>query len=184
MTGIDEFGTHYDRLWAVFRSDVTFGTNRSASYMNWRYVRHPYFQYQRRLFESPAGAAYIVWREEPVTGHEKCVARVCEAIGSPAALADAVPVLYQHLADRPVAFADFFGAHASVLAGLRAGGMRPVITVPPFDLPRLFSPLAPDVRKTLNFAISLSADCPAIDLYAHDKMYLTKGDTNQDRPNL
>jgi hypothetical protein len=183
MTELAAFDGHYDEVWDGFRLGVSLGTNRSAAYLNWRYAHHPCLQYQMRLFESQAGPAYFVWREEPVAGHGKCVARLCEALGRPEAIAAAFPNLYRHLSDRPVALADFFCSHAAVLAALRSAGMRPVITLPPFDLPRLYSPLAQDVRKTLNYAVSLAPSCRQVSVCDHGMMYLTKGDSNQDRPN-
>jgi hypothetical protein len=181
---VEEFDETYDETWATVRARFFAATDRTSRYMNWRYVRHPIFDYQRVCYESPAGPVYFVWREERIEGHDKFVARICEIIGEPAAAAAAFPTFFADIRDRGASFADFFCSSVELNEALLQAGMRYVITMSDFDLPRLLSPLSRDDRKTLHFAYSFSSDAAPPNVSQHHRCYFTKGDSNQDRPNL
>lgn len=178
------FDDAYETCWRRMREGVTVAIDRSAGFMNWRYLRHPVFRYEARRAETNHGAAYFVWRIEAVAGRPATVARLVEAIGAPHAIADAFPTIFTEIGKTGAAFVDYFGTNANVLAGLCGGGMRRVVNTPDFDLPRLFSPLAADCRRKLKFAFSPRPD--ALDPVSRNdvgRTYFTKGDGNQDRPN-
>jgi hypothetical protein len=179
-----EFDAQYDRVWINVSRDFSFASDRSAAFMNWRYLQHPEFTYQVYLFPTSAGPAYLIWREEQIHGGEGLVARLCEAIGTTDAIALAGPNLWRMLTARGITLADFYCSNSEVNAALIAGGMRSVVTLPDFDLPRLFSPLAADVRKTINVNIAITPDLGGAWFNNFDRAYITKGDSNQDRPNL
>jgi hypothetical protein len=43
----DRFGPDYDDLWASMTDKVGIGVVRDSAYLNWRYVDHPVYQYER-----------------------------------------------------------------------------------------------------------------------------------------
>ncbi|MBF0353618.1 MAG: hypothetical protein HQL43_00060 [Alphaproteobacteria bacterium] len=180
LTGFD---AAYDADWADFKSRLSLATDRTAAMMRWRYLDHPVFRYHCRRVRTAFGNAYFVWREEAVADRAERIARMCEAIGSPKALAAGFPALHGEMTSQGIAFADFFCSNASVLAGLAAGGMRRVIPHPDFDLPRLFAPLALDMRRRLKFGFALCPAAPEDNWHDVSQTYFTKGDVNQDRPN-
>jgi hypothetical protein len=181
---IEAFDDDYDAVWAAMCPSLQLTADRTASYMNWRYCQHPRLRYRVLRTSGVRGRAYFVWRVEQVPLKGCAVARVCEAIGTPDAIADGTPALLHTLKmDPALAFADFFCTNDAVCSALIEGGFHPALTLPGLDLPRLFSPLASDVRKTLYFYLSLSRRVPLHPRLEPSRTYLTKGDSNQDRPN-
>lgn len=183
VESIQEFDRDYDAHWSGLVGSFLVATDRTSAYMNWRYVRHPMFHYERVRCRTSNGAAYFIWREEPVSDTDLRVARICDVLGSPAAITSSFPAVFAELKSRGLAMADFSCSHAVTCQALLAAGMRPAITLPDFDLPRLFSPRYNDVRKRLNFAYSAAPSLVDSSFFAHQEMYFSKGDTNQDRPN-
>ncbi|HLB43559.1 MAG TPA: hypothetical protein VJN02_12075 [Gammaproteobacteria bacterium] len=181
---LQEFDEKYSQFWETLRQEFTVCTNRTAEYMTWRYLRHPLFQYEIMQAETPGGLCVYVWREEPVRGERFNVLRMCDVLGSPEAIEQSFGALLMGpmSEDPATALVDFYGSHAETLAALKKAGMRESITLPDFDVPRLFSPLAQDIRKTINVSF-LSQELSRENFFQESKMYFTKGDANQDRPN-
>lgn len=180
---LDRFDDAYDQVWLGMRAGLQVAADRTAAYMNWRYFEHPRFRYYVARCDGGAGAAYFVWRIETVPAGA-AVARLCDAIGTPDALAAAVPqllALWKQIPD--FAFGDFFCTNDAVCAALLDGGFAHALTMPGLDLPRLFSPLAADLRKTLYFYFSYAKDLRLSPRFEPGRSYFTKGDSNQDRPN-
>lgn len=181
---VETFDDEYQQVWDGMAADIALATDRDKETMTWRYLRHPSFRYQVALVRATAGTAFFVWREEPVSGGEGMVARLCDAIGSPEAVAQSVGAVLALIGERGAAMADFFCSNARLVEAMVEGGMLPVVSLADLDLPRLFSPLSADPRRTINVGFSVTADIGAQALRRYRSSYVTKGDSNQDRPNL
>ena len=179
---IGGFDADYDETWRSVRRKLTFGTDRSAAYMNWRYVENPFLDYRWRKFVSEAGPAYFVWRYEEVADRIK-VARIVEVVGETDAVRLAMPSLCAIFAADGVDYYDYYGTHAKTIAGLLGGGMLQIVTLDVFDLPRLFSPMEIDYRKTIATIILVDKRLRGPWLYDMGDWMVTKGDGNQDRIN-
>jgi hypothetical protein len=180
---VSEFEDEYETIWNRVGKTFSLATHRNSDYMNWRYLQHPVFRYQAYRCNIGKALAYYVLRQEPVPNTDFFVVRLCEAIGTPEDISVTVPCLLNLLKDKPVAFVDFFCSNSNIIAALMQGGMQEVITLRDFDLPRYFSPLADDVRKTINFFYQLDKPLITPSFYNFHEAYITKGDSNQDRPN-
>jgi hypothetical protein len=181
---VARFGADYDEIWDAVRSRFLVAAHRTSRFMNWRYLDHPRFRYNCIECETRHGWAYYVWREEVIYDTTAVVIRLCDVIGFPLAITQSFAVFMQHIWRPQVLFVDFFCSNGEINGALIAGGMHPVIVVRNFDLPRLFQPLEPAVDQTLDFYY-LFADAFRPRNYADvSKCYFTKGDTNQDRPNI
>ncbi len=181
---VESFDETYDACWRAVRETVSFATDRTAPYMNWRYIENPFIDYVCLRYGTEAGPAYFVYREETVDDMKYSVARITEAVGSRPALVEGFRALWRDLKAAGIAFCDYYGTHDETIAGLLEGGMRPVVTLEEFDLPRLFSPFAIDFRKTISVAVNIAPPFEAGDWLWHTgKWYVTKGDGNQDRIN-
>ena len=181
---IQTFDDDYQEIWKRTSRSFTATVNKSSSYMNWRYVDHPIFSYHRHVYHIPgANRVYIVWRSEYVREKDTTVARVCEIIGSVTDLFQTIPHFIKDLIDSGIAFADFFCTNHPINNALIASGFFEVIPLEELDIPRLFSPLQNDFRKTLHSAISVSANHLSSKTRNISEFYFTKGDTNQDMPN-
>ena len=168
------FDDEYERSWNLMRPGFLFATHRTARYMNWRYIEHPYFRYKAVRCHGSRGAVFYVWREETIHGRDHTVIRLGDVIGPIAAIAETFPAAFATMAQARPCFIDFFCSNAEVVASLMAGGMHLTVTRPDFDLPRLFQPLARDNSKTLHFYYQLA---PAFPIPRHETFatsYITK----------
>ena len=115
------------------------------------------FHYNTVCFKTIKGDVYYIWREESISGMDCKVARITDIIGFPDSALLALPHFQSLLIkNNDIAFADFSCSNGKLNSALMFGGMREVITLPDFDLPRLFSPLANDSRKRLNYSYSVA----------------------------
>ncbi len=179
---ITEFDADYESVWNAMRETISFTTDRTAEYMNWRFFEEPFLDYHCRRFDTDRGPSYFIWRNEKF---EDCprIARLVDVIGMPDAIVESYPAFCKILKEQGVAMCDYFGTHAATLAALRQGGMRQAVTIEGLDLPRLFAPLAVEIRKTVNLAVIANADNAGPWLYDSSKWHVTKSDANQDRYN-
>jgi hypothetical protein len=181
---IQRFDEDYQETWEQTSRNFVATVNKSAGYMNWRYVDHPVFSYFRHVYtNSKKEQVYIVWRSEHVTEKKVTVARICEVIGSSENLSEAMLSFIHELLSRDVVFTDFFCTNDAINSALTAIGFYEAIPLEELDIPRLFSPLQTDFRKTLHSAISFSSNCSSENSHNVSDFYFTKGDTNQDMPN-
>lgn len=181
---IQTFDDGYQDIWGETSRNFIATVNKSSQYMNWRYVDHPIFSYYRHVYDTSRGErVYIVWRAEHIRDKAINVARICEIIGSLTALPEAIPSFVQDLIGLGIVFADFFCTNDAINKTLTTIGFCEVIPLEELDIPRLFSPLQKDFRKTLHSAISVSPDHFSEDFHNISEFYFTKGDTNQDMPN-
>jgi hypothetical protein len=181
---VETFDDEYERAWDAMRSSFLFATHRTAKYMNWRYFNHPYFQYKGVRCCGSSGPVYYVWREEPIHGHGRTVVRLCDVIGPMAAIEETFSSAFAAMSEERPLFVDFYCSNAEVVASLVAGGMQPAVTRSDFDLPRLFQPLVRDSSRTLHFYYQLSPPFEVPRYTAFASSYITKTDSNQDRPNF
>ena len=180
---VEAFDDRYECVWDAVRTNFLFATHRTAKYMNWRYFAHPYFTYKAVCCCGIQGEVYYVWREERIHGRDRVVVRLCDVIGPLAAIEETFASAYDAMSESKPLFVDFYCSNADVVSGLVAGGMQPAVTRSDFDLPRLFQPLERDSMKTLHFYYQVSPlDVPGHTAFT--RSYITKSDSNQDRPNL
>lgn len=178
------FDDSYQETWEQTSRNFVATVNKSSEYMNWRYVDHPIFSYFRHVYtNSKRERVYIVWRSEYVTEKKVTVARICEIIGSSEDLSEAILSFIYELFSRDIVFTDFFCTNDAINNALTAIGFYEVIPLEELDIPRLFSPLQADFRKTLHSVISFSSDYCSGNAQNVSSFYFTKGDTNQDMPN-
>src|SRR5690606_585856 len=120
-----EFDDEYETAWQSARERHLVATDRSRAFMNWRYVRHPVFRYRALRCEGGKDSVYFVWREEPVPGSDRCIARMTEAIGEPRAICGALPILLRCLHERGnIVFVDFFCSSAEIVSAFLAAGFQ------------------------------------------------------------
>ncbi len=183
LAEIDRFGDDYDAVWSDMRIGFAITTDRTSRFMNWRYVDHPRLSYRRVACRAASGTVFYVWREEVTQGPVAAtVARLCEVVGSPDAIRDTLTTCLRHMAARNLAFVDFFCSSSTVVQGLIAGGMRPVVSRPGFDLPHRLRPVESYVNKRLDFYYMFPSGSMRADHSDFRQCYFTRGDSNQDIP--
>jgi GNAT superfamily N-acetyltransferase len=176
---VNGFRSDATDLWRDCREiPTTAGACRSAAFLNWRYARHPVFQY--RLFEWRRNEALVglaVYRVESVRDQPVRIGRMTELIGRPGtedALLGAVAADAQGLG---VAFLDFFCADARMHEAMTRNGFVSGEALTRAGLPMLFQPVSR--RSATPVLLAHVGDTGASDF----QWYVTTGDADQDRPN-
>jgi hypothetical protein len=146
---------------------------KSWEYVEQRFVRHPWFDYEVRVATvdgRPLGI--VVWRAVAARGSRAL--RIVDLIGDPAWIAGAGPALRRELTAADAEYIDVM--HWGLDDGvLEAAGFVTVDTYPDLVIPNYFAPFEPrNVEIELAFKV-LSGDSERVTLF--------RGDSDQDRPN-
>ena len=182
-SNVDRFGDEYQAIWLDVARNFSLATDRTSQYMNWRYCDHPMMTYRKLLCRGPDGPAIYVWREEITEGPTKTiVARLCEVIGSPAAIRTTFAGCYRTIARSGVAFIDFFCSNSTVNGALVAGGMLPAIVRPGLDLPYRLRPVENALSKRIDYYYLFPKQPAPLSCFDYHRTYFTRGDSNQDIP--
>jgi hypothetical protein len=178
----------WDRYWQEQLAGTLVGTRRDAAYLRWRYVEHPRFRYELRLArrhtdESLLGIA--VFRVEQVRNRSERVLRVLEFLALPEAEGTLAETIVQAGREQGVAFADFYCSSPRAARGLEGLGFRLTLAEagePAF--PSRLQPLEGDHSGiTALVRVQPGQRSNLTRLIDDGRLYITKSDTDQDRPN-
>jgi len=182
------FDADWDAAWAQRFAPALIGTNRDSTYLNWRYVNHPSFDYECRVArDARSGELHglTAFRVEQIRGRGERVLRIVEFLATPEGGPPLARAVAEAMRRHDVVFADFYCTCEKMAAPLEAVGFRveshegerPV-------LPCRLQPLEGGVFKMMG-AIRLAEEwrergglmVPSGDLY------VTKSDGDMDRAN-
>lgn len=162
--------------------EMAFGAVRSASFLRWRYLEHPAFTYRILVAGEDGQPAVCVYRTEVSTGEASVkVGRVVEFFHPGGAEGECLGVevlraAMGQMAAEGCAFADLISsgrfAHTLVKAGW---------SLEPDAAPKLAVRLRPVERRPFPYSLEYGVrkGLPLPDL---TEVYVTKGDTDTDRP--
>jgi hypothetical protein len=178
----------WDRFWNGELAPRLVGAHRDAAYLTWRYVSHPRFAYRVGCAERASDGAVegiVVWRVEQVRDRPTRVLRIVEFLGSAAAEGVLVRSVCEAARDSGAAMGDFYCASAQAAQALtRAGFQRAPTDSASVVLPSRFQPL-----ESGFFPMATLVRLPGAwrgrlrELLADGRLYITKSDGDQDRPN-
>lgn len=163
----------------------TVGFARDYSFINWRYLKNPFFNYRILLCTDNSGEykGLAVVRIEDVLDGEK-IGRIVEFIASDQdsaiVLANAVINL-----DQDVLFYDFYCFSSVSSWGLEAVGFKKVLKSKQENIvvPSRFQPLDLDVTNLMASMYTTPEFKKKFNFIKENSWYVTKGDSDQDRPN-
>jgi GNAT superfamily N-acetyltransferase len=153
-----------------------YGALRSRDFLRWRYDGHPAFTYE--FLFSPDYRSVLVFHEEREMETGTVIFRVVDVLSRPEhqfALLSGVVLAGK---ERGAAIVDFFFSLDCYQPALRAAGFFDEAMHSDSHIAALFQPL--DFRKT---GIHLLASCPGWSGTRLEDWYITKADSDQDRPN-
>jgi hypothetical protein len=188
VQGLGEvFGQPFDhRFTALFRRSMRgrIGIERSAEYLTWRYRAMPYYAYEVRIAaRGPDIDGFLVWRRDVTEPTGVIVGRIVELVGEPHARAGLVAGLVTQARAERIAYLDAFflasrdGAPLEHCGFVRAAGeWERVVTHWTHPARHSTNPAA----YGINAAAFLRHD--AGDWRDRDRWYVTRSDTDQDRP--
>lgn len=178
----------WDRFWRERLAPRLVGASRHAAYLEWRYVTHPRFTYEVRFARRDVDGrveGVAVCRVEQVRDQPTRVLRIVEFLASP----EGAPALLRSILEiartANVAFADFHCSSAPAAEGLMGVGFR--LQAPHASgavFPSRFQPLegGPSPLSPL-VQLPPAWRGPLRDLLDEGRVYVTKSDGDQDRPN-
>jgi hypothetical protein len=175
---VEQFDDRATALWDDTYGKTGAGTRRSAAFLNWRYQRHPNFNYV--LLEAHRAGrldALAVYRLEQVKDMPVIVLRIVELIAS----AEAAPAMVNALVEagraHGAAVIDFFCSSHRLDETLLQHGFLSDVEGPAATIPMLFQPV--DRSRTGVLFLANLRQAPAS---AAADWYVTTADGDQDRP--
>ena len=151
---------------------------RTGRLLNWRYIDIPAHDY--RILHGPSGQ-FVVYRIEPITGHEASVVRILEWCARGDWEKSALVALIKDGLEHRAILADFFCTATHLGVRLEALGFVSAEHFSGTPLPHLFRPLH------WSHVPALAIDFPPHGRPRHlnfGQWYLTKGDSDLDRIKL
>jgi GNAT acetyltransferase-like protein len=178
----------WDRYWREQLAGTLVGTRRDAAYLRWRYVEHPRFRYELRLARRRVDGSVLgiaVFRVEQVRERRERVLRVVEFLASPEAEVTLAKAVAQAGREQGVAFADFYCSSPRAARGLKGLGFKLAMARPgEAGFPCRLQPLeGGHFRMTGLVQVPPGQRGNLARLIDAGRLYLTKSDGDQDRPN-
>jgi len=178
----------WDRFWSDTVAQQLVGASRDASYLRWRYVRHPRFEYQVRFAQRDSDGSVegiTVFRVEQVRDRTTRVLRIVEFLSSPAAEAGLVRCVLEAAGDSGAAMGDFYcSSLAAAQAFARVGFKRASADSHGSAFPARLQPLeAGHYQMTALVRLPEAWRGRLRQLVDDGRLYITKSDGDQDRPN-
>lgn len=167
----------WDRCWHEHIASHYVGACRDAAFLRWRYVDHPRFTYQLRFVEREVDGTtlgVVVWRVEDLPDYSTAVVRVVDLLGIPQVEALLAGAVCDAAREARAAWADFYCSSQECAAALVRVGFR-------LDDDLFPSRLQP-VERGPNPIVPLWK-LPAHERIGTTRVYVTKSDGDQDRPN-
>lgn len=121
------FDADWDAAWAQRFAPALIGTNRDSTYLNWRYVNHPSFDYECRVArDARSGELHglAVFRVEQIRGRGEQVLRVVEFLATPEGGPPLAGAVAEAMRRHDVVFADFYCTCGKMATPLEAVGFR------------------------------------------------------------
>jgi hypothetical protein len=191
-SGIDDrLPTTWDRdNWTEIASR-TIGAARDSDYLNWRYLKHPCFEYRLKTRQEGNRTGLAIWRLETI--------RVLTAIGPVEVdrigrLVEFLPVsrcnarelfldVWKDLSNADALGVDYYGYHEETAVWLQELGFLRTDKHPDGqNLPSRFQPLD-GKGDSIMTAVMMSSDDSSCLVNKDNLWYWTKSDGDQDRPN-
>ena len=188
VTWSRETAAGWERCWRERVAPRLVGGSRDAAYLEWRYVTHPRFTYEVRFArrdEDGEVEGVMVCRVEQVRDQETRVLRIVEFLASPAGAPSLVRSIIEIARTADVAFADFHCSSACCAQALTNVGFRLQTRASGTAVfPSRFQPLeGGEAPMSPLVQLPPAWRAPLHDLLEKGRVYITKSDGDQDRPN-
>jgi hypothetical protein len=169
----------WDSFWSRIRKEI-FGVDRRFSYIAWRYLNHPYYDYQwaQVLNNSGEPEAAAVYRIEPAADEK--VMHVVEFLGSDAGKNHLAGALCDQMRKLNISFLGFRCAQITNFEPWRKhGGAIYEEHDTALEVSSLFQPVVPEYHP-LTWGYRVAERHQGI---SPEDCYVTRSDGDQDRPN-
>ena len=178
--------SQWETLWNENLAPTLLSIDRSASYLQWRYVDHPSARYQIRVAvneQTRRATGLVVSRVIEVVGAPGRVLRVVDLLSERGMETAMAGELQRQAARANAALVDYYCTSRRNSEILTGSGFAPEESFAK-PWPSLFDPL--DCRRSYLTGAFMVRDMPQAELGSRiedDQLYLTRSDCDQDRPN-
>jgi len=182
---VNRVGEEIDQFWQHWSSGAINGTERSATFLNWRYADHPYFKYHFFLARRRGRIVGLaVARCQQVRENNLPIMRVVEFLAEDKAAPALISQLINFGRQAGAVMIDFFCASRQQLRPFAQAGF--LLSPSAEQFTRLFDPI--DFSRATFSTISFNGSNHKGRLSAAlfndpENWYVTAGDGDQDRPN-
>ena len=181
---INEFSQATDEFWDEFKKRIPYATERTHTFLNWRYRDHPLFNY--KIFQATSAgrvAGFAVLRFEEARGiPEKVkVTRIVEFLAFPEAAAHLLRHIVNFSRENSAALVDFFCSSDMCAEPFRAFGF--LSSPASHNIARLFQPVVLGSRAISFNGANCGKKLNQESFSDQARWYVTTGDGDQDRPN-
>ncbi|MCR4378330.1 MAG: GNAT family N-acetyltransferase [Rhodospirillales bacterium] len=153
---------------------------RNSATIKWRYVNHPFFNYEIYMIESQGGKAVVVLRVDDVAGMR--IVHIVDCFGIEQTMPAAVKFVDDYCKENNASVADFYCTSSFISRHFRQVGWFSILDDKWFKFIGLFHP--PEMRTPPTTSMVYWARNDMIDLMDISRLYLTKGDLDMDRPTI
>lgn len=156
------------------------GFNRSSSYLNWRYVQHPYYDYKALELLNLNEIIYIIFRLENINKEIKSMI-ITDVLGDSKNFD--LSGIEKYAIDNGVDLIEFYSTSSYIISKfvlnkyIHSRDLRDFI-----DVPYLYNPLEKTASKSYSL-IYFGKDKYLSKLVNYGNIYITKQDCDLDRPN-
>lgn len=186
ISSMEEIPNEFNNFWQKISYKYPITVNRNTEYLNWRYVRHPYFRYQI-LVARQKGLffGYLIFRinqsrggnERYITGH------IVDLIADDEAISPLLMAMEKKMREYKVQLIDYYGAGKSYEKFFTARGYKNNTENPYDKIPARFNPIDRKINN-LNFLVYYNGMSERKnDLCNINNWHIVKGDGDSDRPN-
>jgi hypothetical protein len=159
--------------------------SREMPFLEWRYSRHPAFEYKQFFVRSTDGnrgeGAYVCLREERSVEDLNLV-HIMDCVGDEEDIPSAIGFIQHYCKENNIHLADFYCTSPRVNRFFIASGWLSINDDKFFQFPHLFHPL--EYRDPPTTSLVYWSNAGFHELADMSKLYVTKQDVDLDRPTL
>ncbi|MFA6536537.1 MAG: GNAT family N-acetyltransferase [Candidatus Paceibacterota bacterium] len=173
VTVVQKISKDVDEFWQTVRDRYSVTIERGSEYLKWRYLGHPFFDYQfLEAREDGKLLGFLIYRFEEVEDFK--IARIIDFVSNEVAEVSLLKKFLDLARTAGAQAADFMFSGQLYQDSLKVAGFFDVSGTDFSKFPVRFNPIS---YSKFNINIACDIQAPIQD------MYLTKGDSDQDRPN-
>ncbi|RYU67839.1 GNAT family N-acetyltransferase [Aliivibrio finisterrensis] len=163
---------------SVFSSNANF-FNRSEQWINWRYEKHPSFNYIINVISNNKGnKCVVVYRIDHLK--DLTIMHCLDIYGEYNAFSSGISYLEDTARNNNVDIIDFYSTNSKVNSAFIHKNWFPTLDFDFIDFPHLFHPIEMRTPSTTSLILWFNDDCNLS--YDFGKLYITKQDCDFDRP--
>jgi hypothetical protein len=155
--------------------------SRSLSDIEWRYINHPFFKYKIYIVNpNSEKEVFVILRVEE---HEAiCVCHIVDYYGYEGGFLDALNFIDYHCINNNVDFADFYCFSSNITRHFWYNGWFSLLNDLEVTIPHLFNPI--ELKNPPTTSLIMYSSNHLIQLCDINRLYITKGDCDLDRPTI